>query len=71
MDNNISEGDMYFFLDKIGGFYKRTSGSHRMYGFDGIPEQVNMQPKDGKIKSFEVRQIRELARKYKLDRKED
>lgn len=69
-DNNIAEDDMYYYLDMIGGFYKRTHGSHRMYGFQNIPEQINIQPKNGKIKGYEVRQIRELTKKYKLDRED-
>ncbi len=65
-DKNISEGDMNFFLEKIGAVHKRTKGSHKQYVINNIPELVNIQPKNGKIKPYQVKQIRNIVKKYGL-----
>ncbi|MCI9176039.1 MAG: type II toxin-antitoxin system HicA family toxin [Lachnospiraceae bacterium] len=65
-DKNISETDMSFFLDKIGAMHKRTNGSHMQYTIDNVPELINIQPKNGKIKPYQVKEIRNIVKKYKL-----
>ena len=65
-DKNISEADMKFFLTKIGATRKRTTGSHIQYTIDNIPELINIQPKNGKIKPYQVKQIRNIVNKYRL-----
>lgn len=65
-DKNISEADMKYFLDKIGAIHKRTTGSHMQYSIDNIPEIINIQPKNGKIKPYQVKEIRNIVRKYRL-----
>lgn len=65
-DTNISKEDMLFFLSKIGAVYKGSHGSHIQYSIDGIPDLVNIQPKDGKIKPYQVKQIRNIVNKYKI-----
>lgn len=65
-DKNISEQDMKFFLSKIGTLHKRTNGSHMQYSIDDIPELINIQPENGKIKPYQVKEIRKIVNKYKL-----
>lgn len=65
-DTNISEDDMKFFLSKIGAVHKRTRGSHTQYSIDDIPDLINIQPKNGKIKPYQVKEIRNIVNKYKL-----
>lgn len=65
-DKNISEADMKFFLSKIGATHKRTAGSHIQYTIDNIPELINIQPKNGKIKPYQVKEIRNIVNKYRL-----
>ncbi len=65
-DKNISEEDMKFFLRKIGAVHKRTKGSHFMCSLDGVPELINIQPKNGKIKPYQVKEIRNIVKKYRL-----
>ncbi|MDE6917369.1 MAG: type II toxin-antitoxin system HicA family toxin [Lachnospiraceae bacterium] len=65
-DKNISEMDMKFFLNKIGASHKRTTGSHMQYTIDNIPELINIQPKNGKIKPYQVKEIRNIVNKYRL-----
>lgn len=65
-DKNISEEDMTFFLARIGAIHRRTKGSHIQYSIDNIPELINIQPKNGKIKPYHVKEIRNIVKKYKL-----
>lgn len=65
-DTNISETDMIFFLSQIGAIYRRTTGSHIQFSIYNIPELINIQPKNGKIKPYQVKQIRDLVKKYNL-----
>lgn len=65
-DKNISEEDMEFFLSKIGATHRRTKGSHIQYSVDNIPELINIQPKNGKIKPYQVKGIRNIVSKYRL-----
>lgn len=65
-DNDISDSEMMFFLRKIGFEYKRTSGDHFQFGFTGVPEQVNLQPRNSQIKPYQVQQVRKLVQKYGL-----
>ena len=65
-DTNISEEDMCFFLSKIGAVHRRTKGSHFQYSIDNVPELINIQPKGGKIKPYQVKEIRNLVIEYRL-----
>lgn len=65
-DKNITEEDMRFFLSKIGAVHKRTTGSHFQYSIDNVPELINIQPKNGKIKPYQVKQIRNIVKAYKI-----
>jgi hypothetical protein len=42
------------------------SGSHRIYYKQGVVEIVNIQPRSGKGKPYQVKQVRELLLKYKI-----
>jgi hypothetical protein len=48
------------------GFEKRIRGSHHIFTKEGIEEILNIQPKDGKAKAYQVKQIREAILKYRL-----
>ena len=63
-DNNVSETEMRFFLSKIGAKHKRTKGSHIICRIDGVPRLINIQPINGKIKAYQVKQIRNIVREY-------
>jgi len=50
-------------------FYKRIKGDHHIYSKNGIPEIINIQPlKDGKAKPYQVKQIRNIILRYKLNK---
>jgi hypothetical protein len=42
-------------------------GSHKIYYKDGVVEIVNVQPRGGGAKPYQVKQVRELLLKYKIE----
>ena len=48
------------------GFSLRIRGDHHIFYREGIPEILNLQPKQGKAKAYQVKQVRELIIRYKL-----
>ncbi|WP_017297107.1 type II toxin-antitoxin system HicA family toxin [Nodosilinea nodulosa] len=48
------------------GFAERIRGSHHIFSKEGIEEILNLQPKQGKAKAYQVKQVRDLILKYKL-----
>lgn len=49
------------------GFDERISSSHHIYSKTGVDEIINIQPKQNKAKPYQVKQVRNLVIKYKLD----
>ena len=49
------------------GFRQRIKGDHHIYTKDTIPEIINIQPLGNKAKAYQVKQIRNLILKYKLE----
>ena len=45
---------------------RRIRGSHHIFSRDGIDEILNIQPKHGKAKPYQVKQVRGLILKYRL-----
>lgn len=46
------------------GFEERISGSHHIFSKNGIFEKINIQPRRGQVKSYQLQQIRRLFEKY-------
>ena len=65
-DGNFSFDELRMLVLKI-GFSERISSSHHIYSMEGIDEIINLQPKQGKAKPYQVKQVRNLIIKYKLD----
>jgi len=64
-DSNIDFNELRSLL--IGfEFQERIKGSHHIYSKNGIDEIINIQPKEGKAKPYQVKQVRNLIVKYKL-----
>ena len=49
------------------GFSERIKGSHHIYYREDIEEIINLQPKDGRAKAYQIRQLRNLIIKYSLE----
>lgn len=69
-DTNISFADLCQILSHV-GFDERIRGSHHIFIKEGVAEILNLQPKAGKAKVYQVKQVRELLIKYKLTGQED
>ena len=65
-DNNILFSELCYVLDKY-GFQKRIKGDHHIYYHVKIIEIVNIQPIGSKAKPYQVKQIRNIILKYKLE----
>ncbi|TSA32727.1 MAG: type II toxin-antitoxin system HicA family toxin [Porphyromonadaceae bacterium] len=66
-DKNIDFHDLIGLLDSL-GFSCRVKGSHNIFYKDGIEEIINIQPlSNNKAKPYQVKQIRFLILKYKLN----
>lgn len=68
-DANIPFNGLCSLLKHL-GFDERIRGSHHIFTKDGVDEIVNLQPKDGKTKPYQVKQIRNVILKYKLGEEE-
>lgn len=65
-DRNIKFADLQKILDVL-GFQCRVKGDHFIYWKDGVNEIINIQPDGNKAKPYQVKQIRGLILKYKLE----
>ena len=64
-DANISFEDLRNFLLSL-GFAERIKGSHHNYRKEGVAEKPNLQRDGSKAKSYQVRQIIDVLKKYDL-----
>ena len=48
------------------GFDERIRGSHHIFSKESIEEILNLQPKQGKAKTYQVKQLRDVIVKYQL-----
>lgn len=54
------------------GFQERIKGDHYIFTRPKIIEIINIQPlRDGKAKAYQVKQVRNLILKYKLNKEVD
>ena len=50
------------------GFSERIAGSHHIFVREDVPKRLNLQPtREGTLKRYQVRQLRELLVRYGLD----
>lgn len=52
-------------------FDERIRGSHHIFTRDDVDEILNLQPKGGKAKPYQVKQVRRLILEYKLGGQDD
>lgn len=65
-DQNIPFSDICRILKAL-GFEERVKGSHHIFSKNNIPEIINIQDKEGKAKPYQIKQIRNIILKHKLD----
>ena len=64
-DANLAFTEVVGLLKSL-GFDLRIKGSHHILTKDGIEEILNLQPKNGKAKPYQVKQVRQVIVRYKL-----
>ena len=64
-DSNINFIEVCNLLKSF-GLSLRIKGDHYIFSKDDIEEIINIQSKDGKAKTYQVKQIRNIIIKYKL-----
>ncbi|MBI4688700.1 MAG: type II toxin-antitoxin system HicA family toxin [Nitrospirae bacterium] len=69
-DANIQFEDLCSLLKHL-GFAMRVKGSHHIFTQDSIEEILNLQPKSGKSKPYQVKQVQNLILKYRLGEQRD
>jgi predicted RNA binding protein YcfA (HicA-like mRNA interferase family) len=48
------------------GFDKRINGSHHIFTREDIEELIDLQEVEGKVKPYQVKQVRAVLKKYNL-----
>ena len=64
-DTNIDFSELRTLLGRL-GFAERIKGSHHIYTRGDVPEILNLQPKEGKAKPYQVKQVRNVIQKRGL-----
>ena len=64
-DANIRFGDLCALLHHL-GFTERIRGDHHIFTHEGVVEILNLQPKGGKAKAYQVKQVRGVLVSYGL-----
>jgi virulence-associated protein VapD len=64
-DANIAFNDLCLVLHHL-GFAERIRGSHYIFTRSDVEEILNLQPKGGKAKAYQVKQVRNIILRYKL-----
>jgi len=65
-DSNIAFSALSQLLKSL-DFEERIRGDHHIFTKDGVEEILNLQPKLSKAKPYQVKQIRNLILKYRLN----
>jgi hypothetical protein len=64
-DKNTRFDDLCALLCHL-GFAERIRGDHHIFTRDGVAEILNLQPRGGKAKAYQVKQIRGVLTSYGL-----
>ena len=65
-DNSIRFTELTHLLLAM-GFSERIRGDHHIYYRNDIDEILNLQPKGSQAKAYQVRQVRNLILKYRME----
>jgi len=64
-DANIAFESLCALLERL-GFHRRIRGDHHIFTRNGVDEILNLQPKGGKAKPYQVKQVRNIILQYNL-----
>lgn len=65
-DKNFQFDDIRMLLRKT-GFTERIKGDHHIFFKDDVFEIINLQPKANQAKPYQVKQVREIFSRYKME----
>jgi hypothetical protein len=65
-DATIRFDDLCALLESL-GFEKRVKGSHHLFRKLGVEEQINLQRDGSHAKPYQVKQVRAVLLRYKLE----
>ena len=69
-DANIRFADLVQLLSRL-GFTQRIRGGHSIFTKSGVEEIINLQPKGGMAKNYQVKQVRNVILKHRLGMRDD
>jgi predicted RNA binding protein YcfA (HicA-like mRNA interferase family) len=64
---NVTYEDFVRLLEAFGFRFLRGRGSHSVFAHPGVPDTLNIQPKRGEAKPYQIRQFLRLIRRYNLE----
>jgi len=64
-DANVPFDGLRTLLKRL-GFDERIRGDHHIFTMTGVEEILNLQPKNGKGKPYQVKQVRDVILQYNL-----
>jgi hypothetical protein len=64
-DENVPFDSLCGLLKRL-GFDEHIKGDRHIFTKDGVEEILNIQPKDGKGKPYQVKQVRNVILKYQI-----
>ncbi len=64
-DANVSFETLCALLKRL-GFDERIKGDHHIFTKHGVEEILNLQPKNSKGKSYQIKQVRNVILKYHI-----
>lgn len=68
---NVDFDDLDNLLRGFGYQLVQITGSHRVYGNDQIHHRLNFQPRQGKAKDYQVRELLKTIARYNLRLEDD
>ena len=65
-DNTIRFTELTHLL-RVMGFNERIKGSHHIYYKQDVEEILNLQPNGSQAKAYQIKQVRNVILKYRLE----
>lgn len=69
-DANIRFGDLCQLLKRL-GFSQRIRGDHHIFTRPAVEEILNLQPRGAMAKPYQVKQVRNVIERYRLQEQHD
>ena len=66
-NKNVKFNDFVVLIEAFGFVSERTKGGHSIYKNHKINKHLNLQPKNGNAKPYQIEQFLEMVQNYNLD----